>query len=72
MTVLKYGEVIKKVTWLWLLFWYFLKDLMYYHTLAKFHGLGLTVQDLWRGGGGFFRAPTLKLFNPLSASVALI
>ena len=42
MNVLTYDEVIKKVTRPWLLFCYFLKDLMHCHTHAKFLNLGLT------------------------------
>ena len=40
---------------------------------CKVSWLGLNWFRIYEGGGGgFFRAPTLKLFNPLSASAALI
>ena len=41
MTVLKYDDVIKKITQPWFLFWYFLKDHMEHYTQEKFHSQGL-------------------------------
>ena len=37
LTVLKYDDVNKKITWPWLLFWYFYERSLQYHTHAKFH-----------------------------------
>ena len=50
MTVLKYDDVIKKVTRSWLLIWYLLKDLMQYHIHAKFQNQGLIGSGFMTGG----------------------
>ena len=53
MTILKNDDVIKKVTWPSLLFWYFLKDRMQYYISSKFQSQSLTGSGFMTGGGLF-------------------
>ena len=60
MTVAKYDGISKKFTSLQLLFCYFLKGLIWYHTYTKFHSQGIPNLEIVMGESGL-SAP--KLFN---------
>ena len=73
MTMLKNDDVIKTIMWPWLLFWYFLKDFMLYHTHAKYHILGFSGSGFMEGspfafplGYSILKKPSLVRVKQLS------